>query len=623
MLQRTGYPVPNRHPLPLQGAIRPTGYDALADASFRRHTFSFYMLSYFFPIRLGGLLIALLLPFLAFAQGQPTPPNGRLVVLSEGGNNMPGELGFVGYPGGYYQKIDAVPAVGFSKPSSLHVADTAIFVAAGNATIYRYSTNSLRWVDTIQNAPTRQMAVRGNFLYATCSSAPYFRAYNRYTMQLVWSLGTTKVRNIPEGIVLKGDTAFVAVNGFGAPNVGEVSVISLLTQDTIRTVRTANNPNALLIKGDKLYAQCLDYTLGLVIDRIDLGTLARDRSDSIRFVSYGGFVANDSVIFFSNNGLAITRLATYRLADGFVNPMYLMVDAYSLFMSRKGDLFYSTTDFATTGQVGFSIGTNASGYPVDAPISPRDLYLLDEDQPFVSLGPDQSVCIGQSATLLNPLPNSNATWSDGYVAQPYSRTRNVTLLSDSTIRITVSANSLLASDTVSLSVLPTPSASFVFPDTVTAGATLSLNITGTLDSCRVVLEDSNGVQQTLVGFNCNRTFSISQNGRYSLQISAYRNGCVFNTQKTVYVESPLAIQPTVEANAIQLFPNPGNQHFTLQGVPANANLWMADLSGKRIPLSYGQTGESIELNTGILPAGIYLLHVEANGRVKVLRLVAE
>jgi hypothetical protein len=297
--------------------------------------------------------------------GQAQLPVGRLLVLTEGGFSVPGYTGHVAYPGGVYTYADTLSSFG----NVLHLyMDRCRYLAVnGDGQVRRYDVATNERLDTFDVGSARQvwvydpqnmLTVEDQQVLVTCSQPPYFRVYDYNTRQLLYSLDTTKVRAAAEGLVVRGDTAFIAVNGFGAGPHQHVVAIDLDAQDTLRTLSVAFNPNNLVLHDSLLYVQCLSYDAppqgGLVVSVLNAYTFQPVRTDSTRLLSYGIWDVYGDSILFQNSDFSTLSLAAYRLATGIVDTTVLAGSFYAseVVESPTGrTLFLARTDFTSFGRV--------------------------------------------------------------------------------------------------------------------------------------------------------------------------------------------------------------------------------------------------------------------------------
>lgn len=559
----------------------------------------------------------------------PPPGAGRLFVLNEGPAGAKGTLGFVGYPGGYFQLVDSIPVLGnFGKPTDLLRVDTTLYVGAGDGSLLAYSTNSLRRIATVPNVSVRQLAAApGNRLVITTNAKPYVRVFNRLNLAAgpLFTLDSSRVRDIAEGVLVLGDTAWVAVNGFGAPNVGELVSFRLSTADTVRTLRTRNNPNSLLYAAPYLYAQCLDFTNGLVIQQIDPAALAITRTDSCKILSYGGFVLRDSLIVFNNSGSFPAQLASYRLSDGFIRPSYLTFDSYGLVSEAEGLLFGSTTNFFSTGSISYFRGTTAGPYSVSVGVSPRDMEWQNDSLPYLNLGADRFACGGFNDSLVAGYPGPGEVtyqWQDGNAlpARRLTSTVNTTYWVQATNRYGKTRR-----DSVVVSVEQPPVVNRDYPQSGIVNQALSFALLGALDSCQFSYraQDSSTVTRITSG-GCATLLTFARPDTYFVFVRAWRNGC--STLDSVsFVVNAATAKPGLQNVTLSLYPNPAHEAVTLAGLPAESQpeLYLVNATGQIWQLPGTTAVPPLNLNISHLPRGVYWLQVQWNDQQQTLRLVKQ
>lgn len=306
-------------------------------------------------------------------QAQPT---GKLYVLNEGSSSVKGTLGVIDYSTDTYSHIDSLTAYG----NDVKVFLDKIYAVAGDGNIYVYDTTTLTIQDTIMSN-ARQIAFHesaitlGNEILVTCNAKPYFRAYD-LNGNMLYSLDSSKVRSITEGITVISDTAFIAANAFGSDSL--VIAIDLISHDTIKTIKVAKNPQNFILNNGILYVNCLDYTgaTGLVISKINLTTLQNAGNFVTNITSYGSFTSLGNKIYFNNNNsFSASTIATYDLSTENIDTNALNLSVYAL-KAYENTLFATETDYATFGRVSYLQNDTLAG-TINTHISPRSIFYVE------------------------------------------------------------------------------------------------------------------------------------------------------------------------------------------------------------------------------------------------------
>ena len=114
-------------------------------------------------------------------------------------------------------------------------------------------------------------------------------------------------------------------------------------------------------------------------------------------------------------------------------------------------------------------------------------------------------------------------------------------------------------------------------------------------------------------------------GEYNVQVMVTQDGCVKTANKTIYIELGNRV-PQFEQIAMQIFPNPSSNGFTVKTSLAsyqNAEIIIAGLNGhlqSKIPI----TGETTDISTKGWKPGVYICNLFVEGQLlKTEKLVFE
>ena len=137
---------------------------------------------------------------------------------------------------------------------------------------------------------------------------------------------------------------------------------------------------------------------------------------------------------------------------------------------------------------------------------------------------------------------------------------------------------------------------------------------------------ANGSWQTLgnAGFTEPMTNSLSlaldQTGTPHVGFKDAANNA-FKTTVMRYEDGTSAVnEASLASTGISLLPNPAQDRVSITGLPASAQVSVWDLTGKQVLPTVQATGNTI-LRTDVLPAGLYVANVLADGQSRSLRLV--
>ena len=105
-------------------------------------------------------------------------------------------------------------------------------------------------------------------------------------------------------------------------------------------------------------------------------------------------------------------------------------------------------------------------------------------------------------------------------------------------------------------------------------------------------------------------------GEYNVQVMVTQDGCVKTANKTIYIELGNRV-PQFEQIAMQIFPNPSSNGFTVKTSLAsyqNAEIIIAGLNGhlqSKIPI----TGETTTISTKGWKPGVYVCNLFVEGKL--------
>jgi hypothetical protein len=172
----------------------------------------------------------------------------------------------------------------------------------------------------------------------------------------------------------------------------------------------------------------------------------------------------------------------------------------------------------------------------------------------------------------------------------------------------------------------TPTASCTAPSAgFTAGApsgkTVQYTYTGTatgLDS--LVWNFGDGQKQKVTsGFTTPVTHIFAANGHYTVSVTAY-NSCGPNTFTK---QLALSIGNIALLGNVQVYPNPANDHLTIEGMEAGGRVVVYSMTGRQL-LTGSITGNVQALPIAALPAGSYMLVLSGrDGRTASLKFVKQ
>ena len=331
-------------------------------------------------ILLFGLI--LFASFFQEARAQ-TELNGRLLILHEGTDGVPGELGYQSLGCNYYRKADSLPIYS----NALYEHGDTLFVTDGYGSIVLYERRTLKRLHTLTNANVREVMVWRNFLLSTCNKAPFFRVYDLNDQyRLVFKSELTHFPNETEGLAVSGNFAFIAMNGLNGFGVNKkvdstVVIFSLTRMRYHNKLFSYPNPNKIIETDGKIYVQCLDYgARGLTVTAINPENLSVEKHFETGKLSAGGFAPNGDEIYFletdpntfTTKGIRSVNVKTWEIKNELEGNFYGMdyLPKYNAFVT-------SQTDFFSSGSVGMYSRAGDTLKHFNAKVSPRAFLYQD------------------------------------------------------------------------------------------------------------------------------------------------------------------------------------------------------------------------------------------------------
>ena len=127
--------------------------------------------------------------------------------------------------------------------------------------------------------------------------------------------------------------------------------------------------------------------------------------------------------------------------------------------------------------------------------------------------------------------------------------------------------------------------------------------------------------QTAISGATNQTYTATVNGTYAVEVS--KDGCTDTSACSTV--SGIGIIENDFGTSLALFPNPTDGKVTVDLGKSyqNVKIRLTDVSGKLINKSDDyMTGQSFDMNIGE-PAGVYLLQIETENKMAIIRLMKE
>lgn len=159
-----------------------------------------------------------------------------------------------------YTVIDEIENVRFASDIKM---DGAYYYVAADKYLNKYATATDELVTSIEIEGIRKVAVNNDYIVVTrgeylVTLPSYIQVYDKNTMALLHEFDNVTLPYTTEGVVIKDNKAYVAVNNgfvFGS-EVGKIAIIDLATatiENTIELGADGINPDNLMIDGDIIY----------------------------------------------------------------------------------------------------------------------------------------------------------------------------------------------------------------------------------------------------------------------------------------------------------------------------------------------------------------------------------
>lgn len=299
-------------------------------------------------------------------------PSGKLFVLCEGTFGGHGSIGLVDFQSNNYQVIDSTLAI---YGNQITYIDGKVYVVDGNGNISIYDPNSLAKIDSIIGQSARNIYAYQSELLITSIAKPYFRSLALASPHsTIYSLDTTLIRSAREEMVIKNNKAFIS----GYNNDSIVSVVDLTNKQLITNLQTAANPFKIISFGQNIYAACYSYNANFTSNTqlFEINPSTNTITQNWFFPEIDGLSAGDTAIYMKTG---TGKLATFIPQNQALDTNGMAINAYVLqYDAVKKVLFYSQTDYFSTGFVGFTY--NHQTFPlVSTDISPRSFLFLGTD----------------------------------------------------------------------------------------------------------------------------------------------------------------------------------------------------------------------------------------------------
>ncbi len=159
-----------------------------------------------------------------------------------------------------YTVLDEIENARFASDIKM---DDAFYYVAADKFLNKYATTSDELIASVEIPGIRKIAVNDDYIVVTrgeylVTLPSYIQIYDKSTLELVHAFDNVEMPYTTEGVVIKDNKAYVAVNNgfiFGS-EVGKIAVIDLNTatiENTIELGADGINPDNIMIDGDNIY----------------------------------------------------------------------------------------------------------------------------------------------------------------------------------------------------------------------------------------------------------------------------------------------------------------------------------------------------------------------------------
>jgi len=250
--------------------------------------------------------------------------------------------------------------------------------------------------------------------------------------------------------------------------------------------------------------------------------------------------------------------------------------------------------------------TNANGCSAS-----DELTLTVNPTPNADLGPNQTVCEGETVSLNAGAGFSSYAWSTGATGQSIIVTQTGTYSV-----VVTNANGCTDLDAITVFVNPAPVVD-LGPDFV-----LYIGETATLDA-------GTGISQTYLWSDgsTEQTLTISDGGSYSVTVTS-TNGCT-STDQVFVTSEPNAVHETSLAGKLNLFPNPTSGWVNLEFSEFEAGdytIGIYDVTGRLLlsqSIDLQAAAQTAQLDLNHFPKGTYLVKIGSEKGVMARRVVVQ
>lgn len=262
------------------------------------------------------------------------------------------------------------------------------------------------------------------------------------------------------------------------------------------------------------------------------------------------------------SSLALCAGQTVTLIPGIVGAQYLWSDG------STQPFFPYTAQTPGTETIRVEISTDAGCYIEDSVV----ISVLLSPQP--DLGPDRSVCSGETTVLNAGIPEAEYLWSTG------ATTQSVAVTEGGLYWVEVLFGECAARDTILLVAPPPPNVTTILPDTVIVNQAFTAQAVGSAQSFSwtfgISAAPQAGTGQTVANVR------YSTPGPKLVTLVVGKDGCDFVFRDTLFVKDTVTSRTLAREFSYSVYPNPAKESLTLRLPHAGVNAEIYDATGKLV-----------------------------------------
>jgi hypothetical protein len=258
-----------------------------------------------------------------------------------------------------YTVIDEIENARFASDIK---TDASFYYVAADKFLNKYATATDELIASIEIEGIRKVAVNDEYIVVTRGEylvvlPSYIQIYDKNTMTLIHEFDNTEMPYTTEGVVIKDNKAYVAVNNgfvFGS-EVGKIAIIDLNTlsiENTIELGADGINPDNLMIEGDIIYTlNNKDFT-GSSVSTYKIATADLTTTNLINIsAGCGTSAVMDGTIYYQE--MFGTTLSKFDAATAtIIGEDEFGASFYGLAFDEINSLIYTgTTDYFSYGAV--------------------------------------------------------------------------------------------------------------------------------------------------------------------------------------------------------------------------------------------------------------------------------